>query len=109
VQLLQPGAAWCHPQQQQHVVLPPGQNVVAIPYYNIGFNVGPNGRAMPGDPIESAGKNSVGCVQSVSNSAPCGTHLKSRAPVPGWGIDHGQAAGRQPRLQNVQARWESQV
>jgi hypothetical protein len=29
--------------------------------------------------------------------------------VPGWGIDHGQAAGRQPRLQNVQARWESQV
>jgi hypothetical protein len=51
VQLLQPGAAWCHPQQQQHVVLPPGQNVVAIPYYNIGFNVGPNGRAMPGDPI----------------------------------------------------------
>jgi len=33
------------------VVLPHGQNVVAIPIYNIGFNIGPDGHAVPGDPI----------------------------------------------------------
>jgi hypothetical protein len=33
------------------VVLPHGPNTVAIPVYNIGFNIGPDGRYLPGDPI----------------------------------------------------------
>jgi hypothetical protein len=33
------------------VVLPHGPNAVAIPVYNIGFNIGRDGHAVPGDPI----------------------------------------------------------
>ena len=37
--------------KQQRVVLPHGQNAVAVPNYNIGFNIGPDGQCLPGDPI----------------------------------------------------------
>jgi len=37
--------------KQQRVVLPHGPNTVAIPVYNIVFNIGPDGQCLPGDPI----------------------------------------------------------
>jgi len=36
---------------KQRVVLPHGPNTVAIPVYNIGFNIGPDGQRLPGEPI----------------------------------------------------------
>jgi len=36
---------------KQRVVLPHGPNTVAIPAYNIGFNIGPDGQCVPGDPV----------------------------------------------------------
>src|SRR5262245_16896539 len=36
---------------KQRVMLPHGNNAVAIPVYNIGFNIGPDGQCLSGDPI----------------------------------------------------------
>jgi len=37
--------------KQRRVVLPHGQNAVAISTYDIGFRVGADGQCLPGDPI----------------------------------------------------------
>jgi hypothetical protein len=37
--------------KKQRVVLPHGKDAVAVPVYNIGFDIGPNGQCLPGDPI----------------------------------------------------------
>ena len=36
---------------KQRVVLPHGENAVAVPVYDIGYKIGPNGECLPGDPI----------------------------------------------------------
>jgi len=36
---------------KQRVVLPHGNNAVAIPVYNIGYTLGADGQRLPGDPI----------------------------------------------------------
>jgi hypothetical protein len=36
---------------KERVVLPHGKNAVAVPVYNIAFNIGANGQCLPGDPI----------------------------------------------------------
>jgi len=41
--------------KKQRVVLPHGSNAVAIPV-DIGFNIGPDGPAVPGDPIGPDGQ-----------------------------------------------------